>query len=105
MDFVVAINNEREMSMNIIKIKKIECEKLGVKTRIYVWLKNENMLENMANRFSRPYDVYKQEVLPKLELPAGAKVRWSQKAGCSCGCSPGFVVDAVLGYDIHVDVA
>jgi hypothetical protein len=91
--------------MRITKVEKIECEKFGTKARIYIWPKGENVIDNISNRFSRPSAAYKEEVLPKLDLPKGVKVRWSQKAGCSCGCSPGFIVDAKLGYDIHVEVA
>lgn len=77
-------------------------------TRIYVWPQGESILENLENRRQRPYTAYKKEVIPavleKMGLPADTKVRWSQYAGCSCPCSPGFIVDGDSRRDVHVDV-
>jgi len=42
--------------------------------------------------------------LEAMGLPADTKVRWSQYAGCSCPCSPGFVVDGHSRHDVHVTV-
>lgn len=79
-----------------IKINKITSQKndeLWHKTRVYIFIDGENIMENLAKRRMRPYNVWKKEVLPlvlkKLNLE-GWKASWSQKAGCSCGCSPGF---------------
>lgn len=85
--------------------------------RIYVFPKGETLIENLRNRKSRPYTSYKKEVLPKLlemlerehpnEFSAinGRKIVWSQYAGCSCPCSPGFIVHTPSGlFDIFVDV-
>lgn len=99
-----------------IEHKKIDngSKKSGTKPRIYIWVKGETLLENLHNRHSRPVKFYKTQVLPKLfeELnvnPKTVNARWSQKAGCSCGCSPGFIVDGYIpdchNQDIHVDVA
>jgi len=80
-----------------------------IKARIYVWPTGEGIMENLANRRARPHSVYRKEVLPKLfsqlGWDAGTKVKWSQYAGCSCPCSPGFIVENTYGRDIHVDVA
>mgnify|MGYP001147844608 CR=1 FL=1 len=78
-------------------------------TNIYVWPKGESILENLENRHQRPYTIYKKEVIPgvlrQMGLPSFAKVRWSQKAGCPCGCSPAFiVVDGHYGADVHVTI-
>lgn len=79
------------------------------RARVYVDLDGESVLENMQNRRERPYNVYKTEVLPTLfrllGIPAATKLSWSQKAGCSCPCSPGFIDNnEVLPFDIHVTV-
>ena len=75
---------------------------------IYLWPKGENAIDNLVNRRTRPYNDYKKDVIPEIltamELPSDTKVRWSQKAGCSCGCSPGFVLDDVHGVSVHVDI-
>jgi len=78
------------------------------RARIYVWPQGESIMDNLMNRRQRPYTTYKKEVIPavleKMGLPSNTKVRWSQYAGCSCPCSPGFVVDGYIGHDVHVDV-
>jgi len=77
-------------------------------TRIYVWPQGETIMDNLMNRKQRPHTIYKKEVIPsvleKMGLSADTKVRWSQYAGCSCPCSPGFIVDGDSRRDVHVDV-
>ena len=77
-------------------------------TRIYVWPQGESLMDNLMNRKQRPFAQYKKEVIPSvleaMGLPADTKVRWSQYAGCSCPCSPGFVVDGDSRRDVYVDV-
>jgi|LSQX01.3.fsa_nt_gb hypothetical protein len=49
-----------------------------------------------------------RKVLPEILKQAGipeAKASWSWKAGCSCGCTPGFILDKGYGMDIFVDVS
>jgi len=90
--------------------------------RVYVWPEGENLLENMANRTSRPTALYRKIAKVALaELGISGTLRWDQHAGCSmCPCSPGFVLkldeDATLpevddegrrfwpahGFDIHI---
>lgn len=81
---------------------------------IYFFLTGESVLENLANRRNRPHMEFKKEI-PSILRQAGftedqiktAKPSWSQKCGCSCGCSPGFrLKDAPWSFkeDIFVDV-
>ena len=78
--------------------------------RVYVFPRGESVLEQLVDRHSRPYRVYRKEVLPQVweQLgidPASVKVRWDQYAGCSCPCSPGFVVTrGYKGQDLSVSV-
>ena len=63
--------------------------------RMYVRVADESVLDNLANRKRRPYNIYKaliamSDLSSVLSL---SKLSWSQKAGCACGCSPGFVLD------------
>ena len=99
-----------------IKTSNIEiCERGNVsyrewikQTRIYVFPKGETIMQNLMNRKQREHTVYKKEVIPavleKMGLPADTKVRWSQYAGCSCPCSPGFIVDGDSRRDVHVTI-
>lgn len=80
--------------------------------RIYISPAGETVMENFTEgRHTRPYTLYRQEVLPqlfrKLGLDASSiKAGWSKKAGCSmCPCSPGFIVkEGEVPWDIHVTV-
>ena len=75
------------------------------KTRVYFSHADESILENFGNRMARPQDLYKTylpDVAEKMGLPRTTKFKWSQYAGCSCPCSPGFVCDAVRSKDVFV---
>ena len=72
----------------------------NARPRLYIDYKDESVLENLANRRSRPTTLYKAmlpEIIAKLDLPPETKVSWSQKAGCQCGCSPGFILKSAYG--------
>ena len=97
--------------MEISKVTVGEQHGRYVKTRIYFHPSSETVMENLMNRKSRPYNEYRK-MLPKLFEQLGwndgkimPRAKWSQFAGCSCPCSPGFVVDNVYGRNIFVDVA
>ena len=62
-------------------------------SKVYVHPTNETIAENLIMRRSRNVELYKKiatACLPKFSIYFES-MRWSQKAGCSCGCSPGFV--------------
>ena len=73
------------------------------KNRIFIFHDDETILDDLVNRFSRPSAFYKKEILPlfldkiKVESPdvykkvKDTKWLWNKLAGCTCGCSPGFV--------------
>jgi hypothetical protein len=82
--------------------------------KIYIFINNETILENLVNRRTRPFQVYKKEIIPLLmeELKTkhpdtyihvkGIRWSWNQSCGCSmCPCSPGFVGDANKYFDFH----
>ena len=83
-------------------------KKMNLLTRIHVFLEGETIIQNLENRHQRPYTVYKKEILPsvlrQMGLPADTKARWSQKAGCSCGCSPAFIIEGNYGKTVYVTV-
>ena len=89
-------------------------------SRIYFW-PAESVQENLENRRVRPYTECKKLIPYVLEMAQighfrffhNVTARWSQKAGCACGCSPGFILDGRLvprninnfgTYDIHVTI-
>jgi hypothetical protein len=77
---------------------------------VFIHHDDETLAENLVNRRDRPRDFYRKYVLPKviqqLNLREGTKARWSQYAGCSCPCSPGFILsdDGLYKTDIHVSL-
>lgn len=75
---------------------------------IYIWPKGETLLENLQNRRSRPIKEWRKEVIPQVlaqaGLPANTKVSFRQKAGCPCGCSPGWILDAPWGKAYHATI-
>jgi hypothetical protein len=88
-----------------IRIVELEVRARGYKDRkdrgrIYIFVKGESVLENLQRRRARPTDYYKEAVLPEVwsrlqtveAVPRQSvmDVRWNQKSGCSCGCSPAF---------------
>jgi len=82
------------------------------KSRVYIWPKGESIIENLENRRSRPINVYRQALREGLSNAGvtleNVNYRWSQKAGCGCGCSPGFIVDGydpvLYGKDVHIEL-
>lgn len=80
------------------------------KSRIYCWPEGESVIENLINRRSRPLKEFRKVAIDGLKTiganPDSLTLKWSQKAGCPCGCSPGFIVDgwdsAISRNDLHV---
>jgi hypothetical protein len=84
--------------IDIVKIKTGEYgEKPLEKVRLFIHNPNEHLMENLTNRHCRPWRTYLKEVVPMVKIEqmiaANVKASWSQYAGCSCGCSPGFILD------------
>lgn len=74
----------------------------------YLDFQGETILDNLVNRRTRPYTLLRPYVLEALDAAGISvdKMRWSQTAGCSCPCSPGYVLyGAPRGYDIWVEVS
>jgi hypothetical protein len=77
--------------------------------RLYFHEKNEGVYGQLVNRRYRPHTEYRK-LLPQVferlgiteEIQGNAK--WSQYAGCSCPCSPGFILKVKYDQDIWVTV-
>ena len=111
------------MKIDILEIKVMEAERpkrrpFMPRTRMHFFPKGETVLDNLFNRHDRPVPEFRALVeqvvaqLPPLDPKFGTERRleshrWSQRAGCSCGCSPGFILygPGFYGYDVFVDVA
>lgn len=87
--------------------------RLRSRTVVYFWPRGETIMDNLMNRRTRPVNEYRR-LLPDVYAAVGVRdssnlsARCSQKAGCACGCSPGFIVEgydsALYRSDVHVDV-
>lgn len=76
--------------------------------RVFIWPEGESVWENLNNRRDRPHTYYRKAIMPQVLAQLGLspeRVQWSQKAGCSCPCSPGFILKGVrLRGDVHVTI-
>jgi hypothetical protein len=61
--------------------------------RLYVDV-DDSLIDNLANRTRRPYNDYKTIIWGSMldQVFDLGKLQWSQYAGCSCPCSPGFIL-------------
>jgi hypothetical protein len=99
------------MELKVLKVEVVY-HKPGTrrpKARMYFWPEKETILENLLNRHDRPHLEYKKliklalvEAGIELSQAKSTKARWSQRAGCSCPCSPGFILSELYGRDFHV---
>ena len=93
------------MKISKLDVRSSDCLK---KTRIYFFVRNESVMENLMKRHSRPHTEYRKllpKVYKKARIDEKIPVKWSQKAGCSCGCSPGFIVNSHFGKEVFVTVS
>ncbi len=94
--------------MKLINAKIVHTEKKSRRTVLYMWPVKESVMENLLNRRARPYNEMRRlipQVLEKVGLrrELASTAKWSQKAGCGCGCSPGFILDYYSRDSIHAD--
>lgn len=104
------------MEYKIINLQLIPQTGRSKKDKIFIFPEGENLIENIINRHSRPHNIYRKEIIPlmlkklKKEFTKwhyqlqNTKWKWDQKAGCSCGCSPGFVGDTDFQMGIYVTI-
>lgn len=80
---------------------------------IYVHPVGETLIDNLINRRNRPIKLWREMAIRALNFSniEFSKLSWRQNAGCSCGCSPGFIAEDVKrdgqyeALEIWVDVA
>ncbi|MCA1800259.1 MAG: hypothetical protein LC650_03105 [Actinobacteria bacterium] len=97
-----------------MKVTKIDVrnnrENRRGKTRVFVMALDRDALQEDQLTHRQAVARMKRAVIPKVLEQLGVtsehvKAGFSQKAGCACGCSPGFVLDAHWGQEVFVDVA
>ena len=89
-----------------VRDRSIKQRDLSSHLRVYFFHDDESVVENFGNRMARPRDLYATflpDIAEKhLGLPRTTKFKWSQYAGCSCPCSPGFICKEIRGKDVYV---
>jgi hypothetical protein len=96
-----------------MKIESIGMRSMGERQkypRIYFHY-SSSIMENMIHRYNNPYKEYRKtfpEIEKRLSLRGPINAVWNQNAGCSCGCSPGFIVknsdDIGLYDDLFINI-
>ena len=91
----------------------------GYRTKARVYVSSDstfNIIEDLSNRRRRPFRQWRVGAAAAIAASGldidTTRMGWDQNAGCSCGCSPGFVLDnrrpvtvndeMVYYYDVHV---
>lgn len=75
------------------------------KVRIFMHITDESLAENLVNRRNRPVMEWRKIVQQVLwHYKMDTKFTFSQYAGCSCPCSPGFILDAYCHGTIWIEV-
>ena len=100
------------MKITNVKVLPIAVGERQKTAHCYFFLTGESIIENLQNRRSRPHkefrkllpEVFKKTQFENLWNEGHIKANWSQYCGCSCGCSSGFRLTGLYGYNIFVDV-
>ena len=79
------------------------------KSHLSVHMLGESIWDNLMNRRNRPTKIWKmvgETAMASLGLDEElfAKMYWNQRAGCSCGCSPAFVMPNLFGFYFYIEV-
>lgn len=87
-------------------------EQVGSKTRVYVTARgiDDGMVFGMTSQeMDKAYRAHWKQLrealpvvsehVPSLQV---ATFGFSSRAGCSCGCSPGFIASEKTGFDVYV---
>lgn len=79
------------------------------KSHLSVHMKGESVWDNLMNRRNRPTKIWKmvgETAMTSLGMEEELydKMFWNQKAGCSCGCSPAFVMPNLHGFYFYIEV-
>lgn len=100
------------MKITKVKVLPIPVGERQKTAHMYFFPQGESIMEQFVNRRNRPVSefrallpkVFEQTDFADLWNEGHIEPTWSQKCGCSCGCSPGFRLKGLYGKNIFVDV-
>jgi hypothetical protein len=92
-----------------LTVQKPDYRERSRKSRAYVFVRNESLWDNLMDRRNRPTKIYKmilEMALSKagIEKEEYKSAYWSQHAGCTCACSPGFILNGIRNFTFHISV-
>ena len=94
------------MKISVSISKSDNNDKKPDRSIIYIFINSPTVMKEIQEKKDKYQNVIRKEVLPtvfkKAKMPLNTRVIWSDKAGCSCGCSPGFLITGYNGMDIFV---
>lgn len=103
---VVVDDRNYQLSVNEIDNETMFHMGERTKMKLYFFPKNQSLIETIMKRYNSPADLWKKlgaEAMAELGFRlADTKLSFSQKAGCSCGCSPGLVSNKRTGKSWYI---
>lgn len=95
----------RENSWDRVRKPRVSGAEEGVNQTIF----SENAARFTQRQITKELKPVVQDIIDGLGVPeffSRDNIKWSQKAGCACGCSPAFTLDAssiLFPFDIYFD--
>jgi hypothetical protein len=100
--------DDRNYQLSINEIDNENMFHMGERTKmkLYFFPKNQSLIETIMKRYNSPAVLWKKlgsEAMAELGYRIkDNKLSFSQKAGCSCGCSPGLVTTKRTGKSWYI---
>ena len=103
---VVVDDRNYQLSVNEIDNENMFHMGERTKMKLYFFPKNQSLIETIMKRYNSPSDLWKKlgsEAMAELGYRIkDNKLSFSQKAGCSCGCSPGLITTKRTGKSWYI---
>jgi len=81
-----------------------KCDFIPAKTRVFWWYRNDKTLDADGYKTLKEAVVSIVNGMGKEKIKI-ADIKYDAFAGCSCGCSPGFIVPVRNGKDIFINIS
>ncbi len=91
-----AINCNHELAITHVTVRPTKKER---RTKVFLFCDSDLDSKTLIKKFKNCLPC----ILKEVGIPENTKASWSQKAGCSCGCSPGFILKGHKGLNIFAD--
>lgn len=83
-----------------------KCDFIPAKTRVFWWYRGDKELDAAGVKTLKGAVVkIANGMVPKKERIKITDIKYDAYAGCSCGCSPGFIIPVRNGKDIFINIS